>query len=814
MQFIQSVVIKKNTQWLHSICYACLMVLCALFVNSCSPLRELEEDQFYLKKNTIKIHSDIPRNEKQELEEILESIIVQKSNTYILGLVPYKVWLYNIRAKKYEADTNNFQIKNRVVEKPVVFDPSAIEQTKEMMRNHLVNAGFFNNIIYHELNVSNEQKMKVHYHINTGSRFLISKIQYQVPDDYVKGIIKEYIQTSQIAQGRYYSNTIAAVERNNITQLMKRNGYYHFNAENIRFELDTVSTFVGEVQHPIWEKTLVELFKNQTLKPSSSAIQLKVIVNDNKDSTSFKSSRIGNVIVYLNMTDSMQLLDLYRRMNVYPAKDNVQIIDAGNNYINHSLIDRKVFLRPGALYSIEDYDKTMRHLNELGVFRFVRMRFSDVVDPETGEVVVNALILLAPNDKYDFNANLEFSGGDIYTFGTAAKVSVTNKNIFKGANQFTTTLSYGLELEDKDNTLKLFSQNFGVNMNLLFPKFLLPVSQDKFSPSNFPRTFLSLGLNNMHRTNFFNLRSINASMNYQWNETSQKIWTIKPLFTNLLYLSDISETFQNRMDSIPSIRNAYQQTFVLGEGIEFIYNSSPQNLRSKTFIKLGFEESGLLLNGIDALSPISKFSEYIRLDFDTRHQFTRSFSTLAFRFHGGIGIPYGKNTSTLPYIKQYFVGGAYSIRGWRPRVLGPGSYYDPYSRDGSSNLFVDQSGDIKLELNAEYRFDIVQLFANAVNVNGAIFSDAGNIWLAKKDLKMPNAEFNVNRLYQDIAISSGAGLRIVFGGFIVLRLDYAFPIKKPYEPFNYGWVLDKIDFTNPDWRRENLNFNLAVGFPF
>jgi len=813
MQFIQSILIKKNNGLCRLLSIILLILVVPVFLTGCRTLKELDADQKYLKKNTIKIKSDISRNEKEELNELLETVLVQKSNTYIFGLIPYKVWLYNIRAKKYEVDSNNFQLQNRVVEKPVIFDSAAVTQTKQNMRHHLVNAGFFDNVIEHELKYTQKNKIKVDYTVITGAKYIIRDVQLSTPDKEVKSLVQSYLKSSSLQKGKFYSNTQIAAERNSITQLLKNNGYYHLNAENIRIELDTLQFDTEKITNPVWKKTLEDFLIGDLNYYRGKTIDVKVIIQDNKDNTSFKKAKIGNVIVYLNMIDSIQMIDLYRRVNTFPVTPQIQVLDAGHNYISHDLIRRKVFIKPETTYSLENYDRTMRHLNELGVFRFVRIRFTDRVNPETGEIVVNSLILLAPSDKYDFNANLEFSGGDIYTFGTAAKVSVTNKNIFKGANQLTTTLLYGLELEDKDNTLKLFSQNFGVNMSLLFPKFLLPISQEKFSPNNFPRTFFSLGMNNMNRTNFFNLRSFNGSINYQWNETAQNMWTVKPLFANLLYLSNISETFQHRMDSIPSIRNAYQQTFVLGEGVEYIY-TSPQNRASKTYLKLGFEESGLLLKGINTLTPINKFSEYIRFDFDSRYQYTRSLHTIALRFHGGIGIPYGQQTSTLPYIKQYFVGGAYSIRGWRPRVLGPGSYYDPYSREGSSNLYIDQSGDIKLELNAEYRFDIASLFANAINVNGAIFTDAGNIWMAKKDKHMPNAEFNFNRLYQDIAVSSGAGLRFVFGGFIVLRLDYAFPIKKPYEPFNYGWVVKDINFGDKDWRRENLNFNLAVGFPF
>ncbi|RYE13222.1 MAG: hypothetical protein EOP51_30165, partial [Sphingobacteriales bacterium] len=179
-----------------------------------------------------------------------------------------------------------------------------------------------------------------------------------------------------------------------------------------------------------------------------------------------------------------------------------------------------------------------------------------------------------------------------------------------------------------------------------------------------------------------------------------------------------------------------------------------------------------------------------------------------FRFYGGIGKPYG-NSQVLPYIKQYFVGGAYSIRGWRIRQLGPGSYTDS-SR--ALNL-IDRTGDIKLELNGEYRFDVVQMFAGAIKLKGALFADAGNIWLANKSAAYPGGEFAFNKLGHDIAVSTGTGARLDIGGFFVVRFDVAFPVKNPAYPENGGWVANQF-FGYRTWARDNLVYNFAINYPF
>ena len=204
-----------------------------------------------------------------------------------------------------------------------------------------------------------------------------------------------------------------------------------------------------------------------------------------------------------------------------------------------------------------------------------------------------------------------------------------------------------------------------------------------------------------------------------------------------------------------------------------------------------------------------EYAQYTKFDFDARHYFTLPKSVFAFRFSGGIGIPYGQSDA-LPYIKQYFSGGPYSLRGWRIRTLGPGSYYMPVSNANQ----IDRTGDIKLELNGEYRFPITPLFAGAVKMNGALFADAGNIWLAKKGPGYPGGEFEFNTLGQDIAMDMGAGARFDIASFLTLRIDLAIPVKEPYIYTNGGWVFNKINPYDSDWRSNNLILNVSIGYPF
>jgi outer membrane protein assembly factor BamA len=331
---------------------------------------------------------------------------------------------------------------------------------------------------------------------------------------------------------------------------------------------------------------------------------------------------------------------------------------------------------------------------------------------------------------------------------------------------------------------------------------------------NQPRTILGIGYNLLDRLDYFTLNNIIANYSYSWNQNSTNTWDVTPAFVNILSLPYIADTFKKRLATNEFLANSYRENFIEGENIGFTFSNlnGPNANRGYSYLKANIEEAGALLSGINSITKVGfNYSQYVKLDLDARHYFRRPKSTLALRFLSGVGLPYGKS-STLPYVKQYFVGGAYSIRGWRVRQLGPGSYYDT-AASRSSNP-IDRVGDIRFEANAEYRFNMIQLFSGAIHLNGALFVDVGNIWLARPSTNYPGGELSLDRLGQDIAVSGGAGVRADIGGLFIVRLDAGIPLKKPYIFDNSGWVVRRIDLFNGTWRDQNLVLNIAIGYPF
>lgn len=813
-----------QTKYWH---YCKISVLCTvilLFVTACGSTRFLKENEYLLRRNTVKLNTSQTYSDKSELRDALKSVVVQQQNTYLFGTLPVKVWLYNIRHGRYESDTANFQIRSGIVERPVVFERNTVGASVKKMQNLLLNQGYFNAKITAHVDTVAQKKIAVLYNVDAGQEYLVDTIRYVVDASELKQTMQQIWEDKSLVRHAIpYSNGLLSLERSQMVNLAKEQGFYKFNTDNIQFELDTMAQRTLRSKKSVVENA-ANVFAGK-LRNARPGVSVTTIVKEQEQYESFDRYHFKNVYVYPEYTDNESFLNSFKfeeehKGIIYRFKNETPLVRRG-------VVRSKIAVKEGELYRLSDYNRTLLQLNDLSIYNYARIFIlEDTLAADPGKHYLDAHIVLNPGKKFDFNTNFELSGGDLYLAGSALNASVVNKNLFRSASQLSVSGSYGFELNQTKNLdqrfferFYLMTQNFGLNTKLIFPNFLAPFDVNK-SDVQAPRTVFNLGVNFLDRSNYFRIRTINSSFGYVWKSGRWSSWQFNPLFFNSLDLTNISDSFRLRLEQVQAIRNSYQENFIFGENIEFIHNTEGKRAGRHHFIRLGFEESGLLLraaneisNGLSGKGLGFNYANYLRLDFDLRQYFTRQTSTIVLRMHGGIGAPYGPSRS-LPYIKQYFVGGPYSIRGWGPRLLGPGSYFDPALQNTRDRLFIDQSGDIKLEWNAEYRFRMIQLFAGAIGLHGAVFADAGNIWLAREDDDLPGAALKLNEFYQDIALSSGAGLRADIGGFLILRADWAFALKKPYVQHNSGWVIDAIDFGSKQWRRENINLNIGIGMPF
>jgi outer membrane translocation and assembly module TamA len=317
-------------------------------------------------------------------------------------------------------------------------------------------------------------------------------------------------------------------------------------------------------------------------------------------------------------------------------------------------------------------------------------------------------------------------------------------------------------------------------------------------------TSLNLDLNLLNRTAYYTMFSGMIDLKYRWKRTPEIQHSISPLYLNSVSLIATTPDFDSIVDENIYIRKSFEEQFIIGTKYEFNYDNT-HKIQPHNFFFLGsVRASGNLVDLFasrgkeDADRPHymlkNTYSQYLKITTDFRYYYNGFNKSFVFRLYAGLGLPY-LNSTVIPYVEQFFSGGAYSVRGFTARTLGPGSYYE------EDNTFIDQSGDVKLEGNFEYRFVISKI------LHGALFLEAGNIWLVNEDENRPGSEFNFNTFYNELAVGTGFGLRFDFN-FFVLRTDLGFPLRTAYVKDDTNWLLGSEPLL-----KKGL-FYIAIGYPF
>jgi outer membrane protein assembly factor BamA len=753
---------------------------------------------------------------KGEIKDILGSLAIQRPNTIPIDILPVKLplklWRYNRRYRKLHNKPDSLLPKN--VERPVIFDTSLAKRSADYMRNFMFNQGYFYAQVYDTVRYK-KKKAYVTYTVNTGTNYLINRVNYDIDDSVLARMIREEADASGLYKGVEFKYSLLEEERSRVTAVARNNGYYRFTQENVTFKIDTLDKSFFKIAENPFENAVT--FLSQTKSNKKPTLDINLIIRLADDTSGYKQYTINSVTVY---PDYVSAADQRDSTMIEHTVDGIKF-KYHYDYVHARVLTQHIFVRPGTLYSQADLDKTYTKLNELGIFQYARVQFRE------NRAMKNALdcsIFLNKTKKYDFSPTFELStAGAVYPLGQSVGVSVRNKNFMKGANILTLGASGGVEYaydKSAENFIKRFdlrNRYYNVRANIDFPKFLAPVATGLFTHSNLPHTVIGGTQSYIHRVDFYTMSNTGANFTYNWQQSQTKSWSFSPGFVNIIRVPTKSKRFEDSfLNRSEYLKNLYGQAFIEGENLSFTFNDI-QKKRGKNYtsIRLGFEEAGGLLSTINNLGEVLNdlfninYAQYSKFDFDAQHFFTLPRSVFAVRFFGGIGIPYGR-TKAMPYIKQYFAGGPYSMRGFKLRTLGPGSYF---KEPDPSQIQIDRTGDIKLELNSEYRFPVAPLFAGAIKLNGALFADAGNIWLAQKNDEFVGGEFDLSTLGQTIAANVGLGLRLEIVSFITVRLDVGMPVKKPYL-HNAGWVFDQVDFKSSAWRSENLIPQFSIGYPF
>lgn len=780
-----------------------LLLLCG-FMTSCRYNHHFAKKDLLLTKNVVVIEGDQDEvKNKGELVDGVNTLIRQKPNSSLWGfkgLPRYKLWRYNLSHKLYTDSPRHKNIRDRKVEAPVFINPTSIRLSDSSIKQYMINNGYYDSKVRDTLVKKANQEAKVTYTITPGKRYYIKKVTYNVQNERMKALVEKSRGRSYLKKGKAFRNIDLGQERERLYTIFRNAGYYGMKVENMNGELDSID-----------RSSLKDVFENpfgmdiESITRTGSKDSIEVFMNlfPTRDSTYDQQYTINRV--YIKFKNPFQS---YKGMSIKEVAYKDVIFQYHEVLVKEKVIYENIFVHPKQLYSTKNVEATYNRLNQLGTFGFVGIRFKQNSRSKNS---LDCYIELTMANKRDINLNVDMSTGEDYLAGFGLGANLNTKNLWRGANKLNIQTQYAIELRPSNRDriadgLLLNANNFSASANLSLPKFLIPFRL-KTARGNTPFTVLSLAHNRVNRVGSFKLSNTTAKMAYSWKETPKKSWLLSPMFLSLTNVGQLSQDFDERIKDSRFLLNTYSNNFIQGENVSFEYKSDLTGtaVNSHTF-NIGFEEAGLLMQGVNLINravsgkSISPIAHYVRADFDYRYYHTRRKFQWASRAMVGIGLPTFGDIS-LPYIKQYSQGGAFSNRGWQLRNLGPGRTLPEAS---AGRQLVDRTGDFKLELSTELRFPVARI--GIFELKGATFADAGNIWLFREDATTLGGQLRAEQLWQDIAISSGLGLRLDFS-FFVFRLDHAWRLKYPYKLENNGWAINALRLNDGQW-------NIAIGYPF
>lgn len=756
---------------------------------SCSNTKFLKDGQMLYTGAEVKIESDsLSKKEKNELESALKDNLTPKPNSSFLGLRP-KLYAYNATKEPKKEKGLRYWLKYKFGEEPVLLGDVDREFNRDIIVNYSENKGYFNARARYDT-VSKNKKAKVIYTLNPGGRYLISNVNFPADSSEINNEIQALKNKTLLKPGNPFDLDVIKAERQRIDDGLKDRGFYYFNPDNIIVQADsTVSKRKNDVE-------LIVKLKDNTPKLAQEQFTIdKVVVFPNYNLRDAKRGRYS-------IPMSADSLTGYEYNNIF-------VVDPEKKF-KPKVFDRALYFEKGDLYNRKDHNLSLNRLISLGVFKFVKNEFvvSDSLNHK-----FDAYYILTPRELQSLRLEALGRTNSANYAGSEVNLNWTQRNFFRGAEQFKASVygAFDVQIGGPSDAENIFRA--GANAQLSIPRIVAPF---RFNSSSafVPRTNIQLGYEFQNRTTLYTLNTFNASFGYQWKENVRKEHELKLI--DITYIDPANETpkFIALKNGNPYLQRITDQQLIFGPTYSYTYSTTmlPQTntFYYKGMLDLAGNLTGLI-SGANAKEGNQKnifgvpFSQYVKMENDVRfyHKFTEK-TSLATRLIAGVAVPYG-NSEFIPFSRQFFVGGSNSIRAFRARTLGPGSY-DPRTETNTRAIF-DQAGDVKLELNAEYRANLFKF------LNVAAFADAGNIWLLEDpENERPGGKFSKDFI-SEIAVGAGVGLRLDFS-ILILRLDLAMPLRVPYYDKGDRWTFDKINFGSGAWRRDNLILNIAIGYPF
>lgn len=764
---------------------------------SCNVTRYVPQDKYLLTKNFIEIQKSKGLDRKDIITtDQLSEYIKQRPNSRVLG-IGFELGFYNLS----DTSKNNWWQRlwrEKIGAPPVIFDSVLMSESAQELDIYIHSRGYLNGKVSDSVVLKNRRAM-VYYNVEQNKPYTISKLAYNIEDPFLRQILMSDTAKSLIKVGQIYQRLTLQRERERITNNLRNSGFYTFGNSFI--------TYTARLSHT--DNTVaITLDLKKRIDGFSTGGVAKY--------ANHPIYRIGTIKVVSDFDPKTLIENIEVKYDSIECK-GIKILYSGKLQIKPEVLAAAVRIAPNAIYNQTTVQRTGDNLRNLGfpntiLFSpvveqdYVTVTIPSVNDPDvhTTERLLNCLIQCTPPEKQSFTQNFEISTTAAFS-GISLNLGYQNRNLLKGAENFMVNFRGAYEFvrsQDKNNSYEV-----GVTTSLALPRFLLPVNSDKVAMVRNKSTKIQLSASTQERPDYHrNLYGI--SYGYGWNNRMGAVFQFNPLDVNVVQVPWVNEQFLDSINN-PYLRNSYESLMIIGLSTTYTHiSNSKYQFPGRTF-RIGFESSGNLINlfekaitkiySNDTLSYRTflglRYSQYVRATFDYSQRINlNEYNQIAWRFFAGVGIAYG-NSDVIPFERRFFAGGSNSMRGWQVRTLGPGS--SNYFHTLSS--YPNQLGDIRLEANLEYRFNIWG------GLNGAIFFDAGNIWMNSKARQSEEEAFRLKTFAQQIAFNTGAGLRWDFN-FLLLRLDWGVKLHSPGMPAGERW------FRQMGMADTALHF--AIGLPF
>ncbi len=748
--------------------------LAVLLLVGCSNTKFLTEDQMlYTGRKKIHVVSGEKGKTVKPAEEIASEVSFIQPNNALMGrrvLPPVGLWYYNYK-KPEEGERGGFFYR-KLNQEPVLISNVNPAQRCLKIESDLFGNGFFNSIATYNVDTArnNPRKAKISYQIEVDQPYLLNEIMNPPARDSIDSLVNRFTGQLNLIAGDIFKLETIKNEKKKLASMMIDEGYYFFSSEDIEIIADT-SKIPFRINLLVRKKEGIEPYICRKYTINKVGVHVAPTGNDEAD---FSADTVFYDGVY---------------------------ITGQTGYLKPQTICRSILFRENNMYSETKRKGTIPLLNNYGVFESVKMQFT-VADSTNQKL--DLLVELRPKNDVTLNIEGAVQSKSTGFAGPISEITLAHSNISKAANRLELKTFGGFEWQwgkGKEGDLGSNSYNAGINSSFIFPRMLVPFKSIRENKKLIAKSVGTLGFEFINNVRYYRMNSLNTSFGYQWKQKQKISHHFSPLRINIVSLQKTTAEFDSIVDSNPYVKKSFEEQTIIGTKYDFTFDNSSRN-RNGIFFNGEISTSGNLIDAFNQIGSKERpytilgevYSQFVKTSVDFRYYTETMKKGWVFRMYAGTGFSYG-NSSVMPYVEQYYSGGSIGLRGFTSRSLGPGSY-EPVEYNG----IVDQTGDIKLEMNTEYRFPLTEI------LYGGLFLETGNVWLLNDDENRPGAKFYFKTFTKQLAVGTGLGLRFDFD-FFVLRTDFGFPLRYPYDDGDGHWNTMGEMFSK-------FKFNIAIGYPF